>query len=273
MTRCCGQCVILLNYCQSGFEWLACWSQQWVVTGEILPPTPETAKLASISGSNFFITTLIARFMGPTWGPSGADRTQVGPMSAPWIDRHCENFWAFTGPRRDFGLILLISNMIIYRSFTGPTHLLSVNVRGPVSFAVSEYIVTKTAPVHTDLPLRGPGYVWLVGNQQANDKMQQHCHQHRDQWVYPRTSEGHALDPAVWNTAKMCNYEVLYFSMKYRNYIHLCYVFPCILNPLRAKFFRGNINLYLHFVSFLHIDTMQVVEILPQVRQEPTYST
>ena len=29
-------------------------------------------------------TTLIARFVGPTWGPSGADRTQVGPMSAPW---------------------------------------------------------------------------------------------------------------------------------------------------------------------------------------------
>ena len=28
--------------------------------------------------------TLIARFMGPTWGPSGADRPQVGPMLAPW---------------------------------------------------------------------------------------------------------------------------------------------------------------------------------------------
>ena len=27
-------------------------------------------------------TTLIARFIGPTWGPSGADRTQVGPMLA-----------------------------------------------------------------------------------------------------------------------------------------------------------------------------------------------
>ena len=27
---------------------------------------------------------LIVRFMGPTWGPSGADRTQVGPMFAPW---------------------------------------------------------------------------------------------------------------------------------------------------------------------------------------------
>ena len=28
--------------------------------------------------------TLIARFKGPTWGPSGADRTQMGPMLAPW---------------------------------------------------------------------------------------------------------------------------------------------------------------------------------------------
>ena len=30
------------------------------------------------------LSTLIARFMGPIWGPSGADRTQVGPMLAPW---------------------------------------------------------------------------------------------------------------------------------------------------------------------------------------------
>ena len=30
------------------------------------------------------ITPLIARFMEPTWGPLGADRTQVGPMLAPW---------------------------------------------------------------------------------------------------------------------------------------------------------------------------------------------
>ena len=40
------------------------------------------------------------------------------------------------------------------------------------------------------------------------------------------------------------------------------------LNPL-----RGNINIYLHFVSFLHIGMTQVVEILPQIRQEPTFST
>ena len=36
------------------------------------------------------------------------------------------------------------------------------------------------------------------------------------------------------------------------------------LNPLRAAFFRGNINIYLHFVSLLHIDMTQVLKILPQ---------
>ena len=30
------------------------------------------------------VYTLIARFMGPTWGPLGAGRTQVGPMLAAW---------------------------------------------------------------------------------------------------------------------------------------------------------------------------------------------
>ena len=34
--------------------------------------------------SRFSMTTPLARFMGPTWGPSGADGTQVGPMLAPW---------------------------------------------------------------------------------------------------------------------------------------------------------------------------------------------
>ena len=54
--------------------------------------------------------------------------------------------------------------------------------------------------------------------------------------------------------------------------LSLC-VWGLHFNPLRAKFFRGNINIHLHFVSFLHIDTTHVVEILPQIRQEPTYST
>ena len=45
------------------------------------------------------------------------------------------------------------------------------------------------------------------------------------------------------------------------------------VNPLRAKFFRGNINIYLHFMSLLHIDMTEVLKILPQVRPGPTYST
>ena len=48
---------------------------------------------------------------------------------------------------------------------------------------------------------------------------------------------------------------------------------PLLIKPLRAKFFRGNINIYLYFVSFFHTDATQVFEILPQIRQEPTYST
>ena len=33
---------------------------------------------------NTWLLPLIARFVGPTWGQSGADRTHVGPMLAPW---------------------------------------------------------------------------------------------------------------------------------------------------------------------------------------------
>ena len=61
----------------------------------------------------------------------------------------------------------------------------------------------------------------------------------------------------------------LHLSDEQFHYLQMC----AYINPLRAKLFKGSINIYLHFVSFLHIDTTQVVEILPQVSQEPTYST
>ena len=44
-------------------------------------------------------------------------------------------------------------------------------------------------------------------------------------------------------------------------------------NPLHAKFFTGNVNIYLYCMSFLHIDMAQVVEILPLVKQWLIYST
>ena len=44
-------------------------------------------------------------------------------------------------------------------------------------------------------------------------------------------------------------------------------------NPLRAKLLRENINIYLHFMSFLHTNKTQVAEIPPGVRRRPAYST
>ena len=44
-------------------------------------------------------------------------------------------------------------------------------------------------------------------------------------------------------------------------------------NPLRAKLLRENINIYLHFLSFLHTNKTQVVDIPSRVRQGPVYST
>ena len=56
--------------------------------------------------------------------------------------------------------------------------------------------------------------------------------------------------------------EQMYFKdFNSQNETHWCHN---NVNPLRAKFFRVNINIYLHFVSFIHIDMTQVLEILPQ---------
>ena len=44
----------------------------------------KTASSYSNGPQNYHKWSLTARFMGPIWGPSGADRTQVGPMLAPW---------------------------------------------------------------------------------------------------------------------------------------------------------------------------------------------
>ena len=43
-----------------------------------------TAVIKRISVLPIALWIMLARFMGPTWGPSGADRTQVSPMLAPW---------------------------------------------------------------------------------------------------------------------------------------------------------------------------------------------
>ena len=56
------------------------------------------------------------------------------------------------------------------------------------------------------------------------------------------------------------------------NELNTCTNCLYIIDSLRVKFCRGNINIYLHFMSLLHIDKTQVLKILPQVRPGPTYS-
>ena len=45
---------------------------------------PGTVTILQRAIPQFYSTSLIARFMAPTWDPSGADRTRVGPILAPW---------------------------------------------------------------------------------------------------------------------------------------------------------------------------------------------
>ena len=54
---------------------------RWVVWGMAGRPTEIDKHWQECNDE---LSSLIARFMGQTRGPSGADRTQVGPMLAPW---------------------------------------------------------------------------------------------------------------------------------------------------------------------------------------------
>ena len=60
----------------------------WGYSSQLSQHKQQTKRPSSINAGNdvsmCWIPTLIARFMGPTCGPSRADRTQVGPMLAPW---------------------------------------------------------------------------------------------------------------------------------------------------------------------------------------------
>ena len=58
----------------------------WTDAGILLigPSKTDFNEIIHFHSRNFWKCPLIARFMGPTWGPSGADMTQVGPRWAPW---------------------------------------------------------------------------------------------------------------------------------------------------------------------------------------------
>ena len=67
----------------SKHEWISKRKQQTRVGMSLWAHTEGT--LSIYSGLAYGCKhTLIARFVGPRWDPSGTDRTQVGPMLAPW---------------------------------------------------------------------------------------------------------------------------------------------------------------------------------------------
>ena len=74
-----------------------------------------------------------------------------------------------------------------------------------------------------------------------------------------------------WGAVSDLSFDLISDFSKNQTYVRL-HLTPVFIKPWCAKFFRGNINIYLHFITFLHIDMTQVVEIFPQVRQGLTYS-
>ena len=69
-----------LQYCM----YRSNWSLQQEVTSRLRQCRGSVSMKGLISHSYLSENTLMARFLGPTWGLSGADRTQIGPMLAPW---------------------------------------------------------------------------------------------------------------------------------------------------------------------------------------------
>ena len=81
------------------------------------------------------ILSLITRFMGPIWGPYGADRTQVGPRWAPWTlpsgiasichkretesHRHVEMYQTFS----TVYLLFLVHNLVRYDYIFNPRYM------------------------------------------------------------------------------------------------------------------------------------------------------
>ena len=70
------------NYLSPGRRHAIIWTDAGILL--IGPSKTDFNKIIHFHSRKLENVLLIARFMGPTWGPSGADMTQVGPRWAPW---------------------------------------------------------------------------------------------------------------------------------------------------------------------------------------------
>ena len=98
---------LMTHICVSELDhhWYRSWIFAYTVQGHYLNhfPNEQAAFWEQIS--------MIARFMVPTWGPTGADRTQVGPM---WATRKL-----LSGNASKFGIKIIYElSTIIFANFT-----------------------------------------------------------------------------------------------------------------------------------------------------------
>ena len=70
------------------------------------------------------------------------------------------------------------------------------------------------------------------------------------------------ISVAIWHHQKVMR--TSYFSIYFMGYA-ISKVHFCLLTLYMLCFFRENINIYLHFMSFLHTTETRVVEIPPRV--------
>ena len=101
-------------------------------------------------------SSLIAMFMGPIWGPSRADRTQVGPMLAPWtllsgiVSQITNNSTVLFN-----SVFKLTSNKTSKLYITGPHGIWGF----PWSIAIHLWIPNTNGQFPVDFPHKGP-VIW-----------------------------------------------------------------------------------------------------------------
>ena len=90
-------------------------------------------------------------------------------------------------------------------------------------------------------------------------------------WIWINTTCEFIMNDCITTTKQSTTKPCAYFMWDANTY--WCFNFSGILTLYVLNFSAGTKNIYFFFMSFLHIDMTQVVEILPQVGEEHTYST
>ena len=144
--------------CYSSMPWTLCW-HTLLVKGVSEPLHQLVMHYRDIT----YITPLIARFIGPTWGPSGADRTQAGPMLAPWtlLSETCiwlcnsilvwYNIWPHNLMSKE-----MLSSQVVLIQFIRHTflfHFVSISIPlSKNSLWLYKFVKTKVFMHHSSLP-------------------------------------------------------------------------------------------------------------------------